>query len=575
MTEALDIAQEAHQLVGGGLQDVYSKWPRLFMGLVHHPTTKGQRMTFADKPWLTEIYKDNSKQMVIIKCSQVHMTEHALCAMFTLAKKGVRGMYVLPSKEHRKTFVADRINRMKDHSPLYANAIKIGENETDSNVYKNIFGSGWKFVGSNVRGDFFEFPCRALFFDEHDLLDQDNMWFAYDRVGDEADPYIYKFGNPTTDGEGRIYNEFLDSDQKEWHVTCEHCGHEQILDWYDHFVVESAGTWVLRHPTGMPICTQCGKGFDRLGFGRWIALNPGVPISGYRISRLFVNKHKQPNDIVWLYKRFIRAQHNPTALQNFHNNYLGIPYENIEFKITQALLQKCAMRVPLDEYDPQTFRALMGVDQGRHFTCVISIVIEGKLYDVHYANVSKWAEVEALETTFNVVCTVVDANGGGYEEVRDFVRKKGTRWMCYYRPKDQIKQQFNQIHAQQIVEVNRTEILDTMVSAFKNGRRVIPQDFLTRDNGQYFKQMTVPSRVTDSGGRPIWTKGTDHYFHASGYNQLALLVSGMQHSALTQSSWHVGQPIIKQRSQVPTAKVIGEEQKNTETPIKTDRSWHV
>ncbi|MCK4500116.1 phage terminase large subunit family protein, partial [Candidatus Babeliales bacterium] len=230
----ININKEAQKIAGIGLDKIEKKYPRLFMGLVHHRTTDGTQMTFSNKKWLTDIYKDNSRFMIFVKCSQVHMTEHALCAMYTFARQGKRGMYVIPSNEHRRTFVADRIDRMKDYSELYDQALKEGTRDgSDSNIYKTLFGVGWKFVGSNVRGDFYEFPCEVLFFDEYDLLNHENVIYAYDRVANCRYPIIWKFGNPTRDDYG-IHAEWVESDQREWFVEC-HCGHEQVLDWHNHF----------------------------------------------------------------------------------------------------------------------------------------------------------------------------------------------------------------------------------------------------------------------------------------------------------------------------------------------------
>ena len=571
------LSRDAQKTVGCGLDVMSEKWPRLFMGMVHHRTTKGTRMIFHDKPWLTPIYQDNAHNKVIIKCSQVHMTEHALCAMYDYANRGKRGMYILPSKEHRKTFVADRINKMKDFSPLYDNAIKSGSEETDSNVYKTIFGTGWKFVGSNVKKDFFEFPCDVLFMDEFDELDQDNLLYSYDRVADCANPIIWKFGNPTRDNHG-IHKEFMASDQKEWHVECGHCGKEQILDWYEHFVTPYHGTWRLQDPAGRPMCQDCQRPFDRLNTGRWIALNPGPHrASGYRISRLFTNKHKEPNDIIWLFKKFIDAQHNPTALQVFHNNYLGVTFENIDFKITKEVLARSVWKSEDIEFDPAIFRTVMGVDQGKHFTCVISMVWDGEVIDVHYANVDRWSDVKKLEEDWNVACTVIDAQGGGYADTRDFVREGiGNRWMCYYRPKDQIKgdKPYKLNYQSYVVETNRTECLDLMVKQLLDKKAHCKPDFEHNDNGEYVKQMMEPARKTDSNGRPIWTKGKDHFFHSSGYRYLAWRISGMTHSVALNAGWHVGKAAEDKQAQPRDHGNIGAPTEPKKETTKR-RSWHL
>lgn len=576
------INRESHKLISAGMSVMADKYPRLFMGMQHHRTTSGKRMTFSDKPWLTAIYKDNSREMVIVKSSQVHLTEHALCAMYTFAKRGLRGMYVMPSGTHRKTFVYDRIDRMKSHSPLYAEAVEnLDDKKFDSNVYKMFFGAGWKFVGSNVRGDFFEFPCDVLFFDEYDLLNQENIVYAYDRLANSHTPIVWQFGNPTREGFG-ILREYAESDQKEWHVGCETCGHEQILDWYANFVEKRDGGWALRNQSGYAVCTECDEPFNRMGRGRWIALNPSLnsepkKASGYRVSRLFVDKRGIAADIQRLFNKFIKAQNNPVAMQNFHNNYLAIEYENVEFRMDEALLQKSAVRIET-MFDAEVFRSVMGVDQGKKYTCTVSIVLDGVIHDVCLIEVDTWAQVEALESTYNVVCTVIDAQGGGYAETRDFVKKKGYRWMCYYRAKDQIKTPVcNRVYDEQTLETNRTELLDLMVKSYKDGKTKVPLDWRTCAHGQFVKQMCVPSRVTDAGGRPVWTKGADHFFHASAYRWLAYHVCGMKNSVASGRGWHAGG--AEQRTPEPKERVIGGDGKHVmESAVETTKRrkrWHV
>jgi hypothetical protein len=533
---------EQDKLMSQPLAIIEAKWPRLFMALTHHRTTKGERLTFADKKWLETIYKDNNPRMVIIKCSQVHMTEHFICAMFTLAKQGLRGLYILPTNEHRRPFVQDRIDRLRDCSEQYQRALATNKlaHVVDSNVYKSIFSSGWKFVGANVRKNFFEFPADVLIMDEYDLLDQDNIVYAKDRIADSKIPHVFKFGNPTTDGIG-ISKAFQNSTQNEWFVRCCHCGEEQVLDWYTHFVEQVGSFYQLRNNDGHPICLKCGKPFDRLGPGRWHPHNSDSEISGYRISRLFV--HKSDTDIIGnldsLFPKFLESQGNETLMQNFHNNYLGQSYESYELRLTESVMRSCAAREPLRFEQNEHFRTIAGIDQGRKFTVVISAVVDGIIHDVAYEICDTWEQVYALLGTHNTTTVVVDAQGGGYAETRNFVRRQQGAWMCYYRPKDQVKKAYDLDYEQLVVSTNRTELLDSMVAAFKNKRIVIRHDWQSSVNGSYLSEMQVPKRIMDAGGNIVWTKGTDHFFHASAYRHLALLISGLRNSAVIKREAHV------------------------------------
>ena len=522
------------KLMSQPLAIIEAKWPRLFMAMTYHRTTKGERLTFADKKWLSEIYKDNNTRMVIIKCSQVHMTEHFICAMFSLARRGLRGLYILPTNEHRRPFVSDRINRLRDCSKEYEKSLRSKFSQSDSNVYKLIFGSGWKFVGANVRKNFFEFPADVLIMDEFDLLDQDNITYAYDRLGDSKSRYVYKFGNPTTEGQG-IAKEFEGSTQNEWMVRCCHCDAEQQLDWYNHFVEESGGSYRLRHDSGNPLCEKCGRSFDRCGPGRWVAQNPTSEISGYRISRLFV--HKSETDIVGhptdsLFSKFMMSIGNPTLMQNFHNNYLGQTYESIELRLSDSIMNSCSAKQPVRFEQNEDFRTIAGIDQGRKFTIVISAIVDGVIHDIAYEICDTWEQLYSLLAAHNTTTAVVDAQGGGYAETRNFVRRQQGAWMCYYRPRDQIKEAYVLNYGELVVKTNRTELLDSMVATFKNKRVVIRHDWQSAVNCSYASEMQVPKRIMDAAGNIVWTKGTDHFFHASAYRYLAKLISGMNNSAV-------------------------------------------
>jgi len=520
-------------MIDSTLTQIEKKWPRLYLAMVHHRTTNGEPMTFKDKPWLVDLYKDEAHKITVVKASQIHVTEHFLVTMFSLAKQGKRGMYILPSDNWRNLFVADRIDKLCDYSPFYKSAIGATDGEADTRQYKSIFGQGWKFVGSKQRNNFFEFPCSVLMIDECDRNDQDNLVYAYDRLANEPNPYIYKYGNPTTDGFG-IAKDWLESDQKEWFVTCEHCGHEQQLDWWKNFVDTDKVVWFLRFADGSPECVHCHKAFNRLGKGRWIKQNPQSMESGYRISRLFA--YKKPTDIQDLFKMFLEGLANATVMQNFCNNYLAIFFQDKGAKITREDLMRCAQAVVAPS-SRSKIRCIAGIDQGRNFTISISRVKDGRRIKMYLGNVRTWDEVHGLLDAYDVDTVVVDASGGGYAETREFVAKRTGAWMCYYVPKDKVTKQYELKYEENVVYANRTETLDLMVADYKQRNISIPLDYANILNGEFVDEMMMPTRVLDAGMRPVWTKGKDHFFHADGYEKLALAISGMFNSETVARSW--------------------------------------
>ncbi len=544
----LEATAQVHQ--NRALQQIKRIWPRLYFAKAYHRTTRNEVLTFRDKPWLKAIYKDDAKTIVIQKCSQVGITEYALCTMFSLAQEGRRGMYLLPDDDWRATFVTDRVDGLMNRCPKYKAAvvayIEDGK-EADNKQIKNIFGSAWKFAGTNAKTSgsrksdikkpkaAFEFQASALFFDEYDEHEQENLVYFYDRLGDEVDPMIFLFGNPTITGTG-INREFVKSDQKYWHVAC-HCGHDQVLNWYEHFVSEiSPGTYKLRDTEGHPICEKCGEAFDRCGKGRWVEHNPSARSSGYAISRLFV--YRRPTDIKELFTKFVSSLTHAREAQNFHNNWLGMPYENTSVKLTEPVLDKATEDLAtLNGFNIGGNLTLVGgIDQGADFHIRLSEVIKGVRFARFIGIVQRWSEVEELLKDYCVGPVVVDAQGGGYHETRDFVRKDtGNRWMCFYNLKDNVNKPFILDDDTRVVRTNRTEILDTGVDHFKRGLVKHPGDWASILDGDYRRHLLAPVRVLDpTGKRPIWSKpgdGGDHLFHATcGYETLAMLISGMQNS---------------------------------------------
>ena len=545
-----------------GLAYIYQKYPVLGLAVEHHRCTSQtdgefDELTFHDKPWLAYIYKDNSAKIVIQKCVQIGISEWALCSMFSLAKRGQRGMYLLPDDEWRATFVADRIDGLLDRVPYYKANVGThmsGGKESDSKKFKNIFGSAWKFAGTHAKtagstADIrkpkaaFEYQADAMFIDEYDEHEAADLSYLSDRLGSAKDPKIRLFGNPTIEGMG-IAAEFVKSDQKRWYVECEHCRHRQVLDWYEHFVVEApkgSGVYHLRNVTKksepQPICTECSEPFDRLGKGKWKKDNPESKTSGYAISRLFITK--RPNDIRELWDKFRDAHNNPSAMQNFHNQWLGVPYENKEDKLTKPVLLRCAGSHKTGPRKDMPY-CTAGIDQGKNYHVQISEIIEGCRHKVFIGSVYDKDSLRSILTEFNVCNLVMDAQGGGYAETREFVGGYDGAWMCYYRPKDQVKAVYDLNPDDRVVTTNRTEICDLMVKSYKDSLVVLPADWEVIDSGEFGKQMLVPHRLFDrSSGLPIWTKGVDHYFHSDVYDYLAFLISGMWNSSGETGNWRV------------------------------------
>lgn len=476
--------------------------------------------------WQVPLFKDDADFIVIQKASQCGLTDWMLCEMFTKAKAGLPGMYVLPTERIVYEFTPRRIDRLIERVPYYRAACRQRRKESDSKTQKTIFGQDWNFVGSNVSTNFYEKPIDVLLVDEYDKCDQDNLSFAPDRLASATREIRRFIGNPTVGGFGIAY-EYEQTDQKEWHLKCPSCSDEQPLTWWANFVEEyEPQKYRLRFDDGSMACRKCGGKMDRLAKGRWIAKFPGRPKSGYHVSRLFGDP--RPGAILLLFSEFEAAHGNLTKLQRFYNNVLGITFAAHGAKITDETLETC-VDLEWKQPEPMGIR-VAGVDIGLNLHTEIvelgprpRLIWAGKLND--------YSDLEAKCKALGVRTGVMDA-GPEIHAPREFCRKHRGWFLCRYNLSEKIIAQKSTSHkdmhvdyVERSISVNRTESLDRLLAEFENGNISLPRDYKTLDGGEFVRQMKYSTRVRqerpDGTYRYIWTKGDDHHFHAFNYAMIA------------------------------------------------------
>ena len=400
--------------------------PVAHLMLTAHLNTSGERMTLSDRPWLYAMLRDETEKVVIAKCAQVGITEAMICIMFHLASMGHRGMYLLPTDSWRSVFVGDRVDKLLDRCPTYAEMVKKTGKEVDAKTYKSICGMGWRFAGTaNPRREVqpraaFEFPADVLFIDEYDLHEPASLVYFMDRTVRSKRRRLFVYGNPTTVGRG-IWSELEKSSNNRWIVRCQHCGCLQEMSWEQHFITAADVEWWRKRSTWPnPQCEKCRKAFDRLSAGEWVSRSPSAKASGYRISRLFTDI--QPNDMDTLWEMFVDARWNPTKMQNIRNNYLCEPYEAVEFKLNEEDLRRAAVPHDLHAVAGKIEKAGLpkwaGIDQGKAFHVVIYGAWNGREYMLDAFHMrDSFPELDKKLAELGVDYAVVDAGGGGYGAV--------------------------------------------------------------------------------------------------------------------------------------------------------------
>lgn len=275
-------------------------------------------------------------------------------------------LLVQPTVENAKRYSKQRIGPMIAESPrLAAKVLDNKSRDSGNTMLEKEFPGGILLMGgANSAAGLRSMPIRYL------LADEISNWPA--DVDGEGDPLelaqartstfsrrkIYKCSTPgkvvaaaNDDGEAgevkassrvscRITAEYRQTDQRRYFVPCQHCGHMHTLEWENFVIPKDPATGKLQPKKAYMVCPECGgvhhehhktamlaeKGHG--GDAEWRPTNPDAidPLKrGYQISSLY-------SPVGWkswatIAREWMKAQGNPTKLQAFWNNVLGLPWE--------------------------------------------------------------------------------------------------------------------------------------------------------------------------------------------------------------------------------------------------------
>lgn len=528
------------------------EYPLLGIALRHHRSTRGDPLSFRDKPYLIELYCDAPRidGFDAMKCVQVGWSE--LLVQLALERAGWGGRicaYVLPSFQLRDRFVQRRIHPLLEQVPAYASKLV---NSDIGSVRHKRFGKGaLLFLGSNTVNDFIEFSADVLVVDEFDRCVQDNLAFARDRLRASQHPQLFRIGNPTLPREGiaALYDQ---SDGRRWHHRCGRCGEQQPMDWLVNFVDKSdAGRWVLRDGAmatdGVirPVCRRCGRPFDRTDEGgEWIAERTDRVRRGYHVSRMDVLSQ----DIRPLWHEWLEAQGSAAKMMAFYASVLGMPYAPDGSAVTIDMLQRSARGDPMSYSSVKRNldeRVVVGVDVGGRALHVDVCVMSHRDDDERKVRRGVWTgeltnfdEVYDLLVRHRADVCVVDARPEtrAAQQLRDRCADTGVSdvWLCQFHATDRIGSDdygMRLDYERKLVTVDRTQLLDATMDDCRvvPSRRTWPEDVWSIKG--WADQMQAPKRVmNDAGTRFIWTEGKldDHFRFSDAYSRVAMDILARQ-----------------------------------------------
>jgi len=552
-------------LIGGGtaypalLASVSTENPLLGLALRAHRNTRGAPLSFVDRPYLVELYRDFPKieGADLRKAVQTGVSE--LLLLLLLERAGWAGRiaaYVLPTYSIRDRFVQQRVNPLLDVVPDYRARAGRGASTEEGrrassrpggagagNLKLKRFGNGaLLFLGSNTAADFIEFSADMLVIDEFDECDPANLTKARDRLRASPHPQLFRVGNPTLPSVGisRLYDR---SDRRRWFSRCSRCRAWQAIEWFAHVVERlDDGTWAPRDRERAggggdlrPVCERCRSPFDRgATVGAWVAERPDRDRRGYAISRLDVLSENYRH----LFREWVDAQADTQATATFYASVLGVPYEHSGARLTVELLAaRCSG--PENDYAGgeatyATSTVTMGVDVGALLHTTISIVEADEQGRPHRRAVFVGAfrhfeEVADAIRRYRVDVCVIDAmpETRKAKELRDLFTSSGEAqvWLCSFAPTvrlDGHRYGLRQNWRERTVQVDRTQVFDVSFDDIREDLRSFPEDALSVLGWR--EQMRAPVRVLDeTKQRIVWTEGSspDHFRLSDVYDRVA------------------------------------------------------
>lgn len=486
-------------------------------------------------PYLVEIYQQKAPRKVLLKASQQGASEYAVS--YALHGAGVRDatvLYIFPTDRAVSDFSKARLGPALEASPLLAQLMvdsrgSDGKRGSDQVTLKRVGDRFLYFRGAQVQPDgrapqLKSVDADIIILDELDEMDRRAPEIAYKRLGHSLINEGLEISTPTYPGIG-IDARYKESDQRQWHVRCQRCGHRQPLT-----IAQVVIEW---DPLGRPVawygmdegrawvaCRRCQRELDRLGTGEWVAAYQGREIVGYHMSKLF-SAYTQVQEIVTNLQTVDETKRRETWNQD-----LGMAYESKGKKLTDAVLDACRQDYAMGSMPGE--RPFMGVDVGAELHVVIrAAAAENGHRPLRLAaTVDSFQQALNLMNEYNVQTCVVDA----LPETREARKFQiaggfGRVWLAYYQDLSKEPEPIRWDEEDGNVEIDRTRSLDTMFSRFHDGTNALPADI--RNVRDYYDHLKAPNRVLvettkgkkvaqyDEGGLP------DHFAHAENYCAVA------------------------------------------------------
>lgn len=511
--------------------------------ITENTTYAGQPYSYHDHEFQESILSDTSVDVVVVKCSQVGLSEVGVRMALALVNvlRPYTVAYTLPTAHFAGTFTKTRIDPVIEGSK----AMRGNIHKTNDNTEVKQFGDSFLYVrGAASSNAPISIPVDHLIHDEVDFSDQEVLGQYVSRLTHSKWRRTTKISTPTLPGFG-IHKAFQETRRHYNMCKCHHCGHWFMPDYYKHVKIPGYTGHLLeitkttlakvRYQEAALHCPSCGAVPSLQKEHReMVCENPSENLlgAGYQVTPF-----DAPNIIQIPY--LIAASTKYDRIQDFVNFNLGLAAEDNEATLTRADFDNVFVQADA----PEGVVYVMGVDVGNTYHFAIGAVDAwGGIFTVHTEAVpmkiarQRYAE---LKSQYRVVCTVIDSMPHA-ETVMTLQEQDVNLYAAVYmrsksllthnvvekiaeaeKGKDYVRQ----------VNINRSKALDGYMEYIREGHLHI-KDSEAKDEiiAHHMSMKRVKVYDPDSGELAFsWQKtdGVDHFHHTFLYMWMASKIKGV------------------------------------------------
>jgi len=474
--------------------DAHDYYPSLWVkGMMNE---SGLPLEFKNHRFMIDIYNDLSPLQVILKAPQVGATTmNVLKALYVASHYDKQIIYTLPTQSDVYEMVGGGFNRIIAQNAELKELVK----ETDTMEHKSVGKGLIRFRGTFTSKQAMMVPSDLNIHDEVDASDAAIITQYETRLQAKADGWRWYFSHPSLAGHGvDVY--WNQSDKKEWYITCNECGYEQVLSWPDSI------------KQGEYSCKSCGANItdDERRNGEWRPTSEGS-FSGYHISQLMCP---------WITaSKIIEAKNDPSKTEQYFYNYvLGLPYAASDDIISKEQVLKNV----LSSFNSQEDRVIIGVDTGLpiYYTLMNKEgVFNFGTCEAPSATYDPYAHLESFLLRWPKSVLISD-QGGDLIGIRKLQAKyPGRVYLCFYRRDRKSKEviQWGEKDELGKVVVDRNRMMQLMVEQLREGNRITLNG--SREEwtpfAEHFANIYRVKEETPFGAEYQWErKGPDHWVHS-------------------------------------------------------------